>query len=75
MQFLFSVIISMHTIFVIFVTPFHTNNVMLIHFSVFVSTLTVLIMDFKTLGQIVTCAMRAYHCVFTHNRMLNWRMV
>ena len=45
----------MHTIFV---TPFHSSNVVLVHLPVSISALTLLIMDFKTLGQIVTCAMR-----------------
>ena len=39
-------------------TPFHSNNVLSIHFSLSVSALNLLIMDFKTLGQIVTCAMQ-----------------
>ena len=45
----------MHTIFVI---SFHSSNVMSIHFSLSVSALTLWIMDFKTLVQIVTCMMR-----------------
>ena len=57
MQFPFSVIVSMHTIFGIFVTPFHSNNVMLIRFSLSVSVLTFLIMNFTILVQIVKSAM------------------
>ena len=48
----------MHTIFGIFVTPFHSNNVMLIRFSLSVSALTFLIMNFTILVQIVTSAKR-----------------
>ena len=58
MQFPFSVIVSMHTIFGIFVTLFHSNNVMLICFSLSVSALTFLIMNFTMLVQIVTSTMR-----------------
>ena len=46
MQFPFSVIVSMHH-----------SNVMLIHFSLSVSALTFLIMNFTILVQIVTSAM------------------
>ena len=55
MQSPFSGIISMHTIFV---TSFHSSNVMSIHFSLSISALTLSIMDFTTLGQIVTCMMQ-----------------
>ena len=55
MQSPFSGIISMHAIFV---TLFHSNNVMLIHFLLSVSALTLLIMDFTILVQIVTCVMQ-----------------
>ena len=41
-----------------FVTPFHSSNVMSIHFSLSVSALTLLIMDFTILVQIVTCVMQ-----------------
>ena len=55
MQSPFSGITSMHTIFV---TPFHSSNVMSIHFSLSVLALTLLIMDFTILVQMVTCAMQ-----------------
>ena len=45
----------MHTIFV---TPFHISNVVSVHLPVSISALTLLIMDFTILGQIVTCMMR-----------------
>ena len=45
----------MHTIFV---TPFHSSNVVSVHLPVSMSALTLLIMDFTILVQIATCAMR-----------------
>ena len=45
----------MHTIFV---TPFHSSNVVLVHLPVSISTLTLSMMDFTILGQIVTCMMQ-----------------
>ena len=42
----------------IFVTPFHSSNVVSVHLPVSISALTLLIIDFTILGQIATCAMR-----------------
>ena len=44
--------------YTIFVKPFHSSNVVSVHFPVSVSALTLLIMDFTIPGQIATCAMR-----------------
>ena len=68
MQFPFSVIVSMHTIFGIFVTPFHSNNVMLIRFSLYQH-----FFDnefYNTCSNCYKCD-AARHCVFSHNRILN----
>ena len=50
MQSPFSGIASMHTVFV---TPFHSSNVMSIHFSLSVSALTLLIMVLKHLVKLL----------------------
>ena len=43
-----------------FVAPIASSNVMLVHCSVCVSAHTVLIMDFKILGEMCKCAMRHF---------------